>query len=366
MADNNTSPSNEQLVHIFNKQYESFAQDIGQCNILLVGKTGVGKSSLLNAVFTKKLAETGTGKPITQYIKQYIQPDCPITVYDSPGLELSGEVIQRLKKDVAALIADKRKLPIENHIHFVWFCINNQSSRLENAEEEWIKELAEQKVPVIIVLTQTLNAKHSELLDFIKGLNLPIHDVIPVLAEPLKITNDYTIQSHGLGHLVEVTASILPKVASKAFIAEQKVNVDLKISEAEKCIKFYAGGAGLAGSPLSNVFGGFLVAGVQMSMIIHLTYLCGLQFNRAFLLPIYTACAAVSIPVLIALSIPGLDLVEAPVGAAMTYFMGQAVLFGYKQYLNQKIGKDEIAKTIIDEYKQVWDRYKQKLPNTKK
>ena len=37
-------------------------------NVLIVGKTGVGKSTLINAVFGDKVAKTGSGKPVTQEI----------------------------------------------------------------------------------------------------------------------------------------------------------------------------------------------------------------------------------------------------------------------------------------------------------
>ncbi|MBD2437008.1 GTPase family protein [Nostoc sp. FACHB-110] len=357
MADNNTSYSNEQLRDTFNKEYESFAKEIGQCNILLLGKTGVGKSTLLNAVFTKQLAITGIGKPITQDIQQYSQPNCPITVYDSPGLELTGRVIKRLKEDVARLISDQRKLPIQNHIHFVWFCIHEQLGRFEDAEEEWIKDLIKQEVPVIIVLTQTLDPKNSKLLDFIKEQNLPVDDVIPVLAKPVQITDYIEIPAHGLAHLVKVTASVLPEVARKAFIKEQKVNIDLKISEAEKYLNVYVAGAAVAGSPISWYFGGLAVAGAQTAMIAHLTAMCGLEFKSSFLVPIYAACASVSIPTLIAVSIPGIDSwLGVPAAAIMTYLMGKALLVGYEKYLKAQItgnemSKSELAKIIIDSYK---------------
>ena len=55
-------------------------------NILIVGKTGYGKSTLINTIFDEKLAQSGTGKPITQEIKCYTstkQPD--LAIYDSRG-----------------------------------------------------------------------------------------------------------------------------------------------------------------------------------------------------------------------------------------------------------------------------------------
>jgi len=35
-------------------------------NVLIVGKTGVGKSTLINAVFGDKVAEAASGMPVTQ------------------------------------------------------------------------------------------------------------------------------------------------------------------------------------------------------------------------------------------------------------------------------------------------------------
>lgn len=35
-------------------------------NVLILGKTGVGKSSLLNYIFETDKAETGAGRPVTE------------------------------------------------------------------------------------------------------------------------------------------------------------------------------------------------------------------------------------------------------------------------------------------------------------
>jgi predicted GTPase len=368
MADNNTNYSNEQLHDTFNKAYKSFAKEIGQCNILLLGKTGVGKSTLVNAVFAEKLALTGTGKPITQDIKQHRKPGYHITLYDTPGLELTGQIIQRLKDEVARLIDDQRKLPIQNHIHIVWFCINEQSSRFEDAEEEWIKDIVKLEVPVIIVLTQTYNPKRSKLLDFIKEQNLLVNDVIPVLAEPVQITNDLTIPTHGLEHLVKVTALILPEVARKAFIREQKVNLDLKISEAEKYLNLYVGGAAAAGTPFSGLLGGFTLASAQVAMMAHLTYICGLPLKFSLLGAIFAAFASVSIPSFIAVSKPGVDLLKPRAAAVITLLMGRALLFGYEQYLTaqidgQEMSESELKKIIIENYKKGYKDNSEKLKN---
>jgi predicted GTPase len=37
----------------------------GNVNILIAGATGVGKSTLINAIFQGNMAETGQGRPVT-------------------------------------------------------------------------------------------------------------------------------------------------------------------------------------------------------------------------------------------------------------------------------------------------------------
>ena len=38
----------------------------GHVNILIAGRSGVGKSTLINAIFQGNLATTGQGRPVTQ------------------------------------------------------------------------------------------------------------------------------------------------------------------------------------------------------------------------------------------------------------------------------------------------------------
>lgn len=46
---------------IMNDAFNKF----GKANIIITGKTGVGKSTLINAIFSEKMAETGVGEPNT-------------------------------------------------------------------------------------------------------------------------------------------------------------------------------------------------------------------------------------------------------------------------------------------------------------
>ena len=58
-------------------------------NVLVIGRTGVGKSSLLNYLFGRELQETGTGRPVTKmglFPFEYEYDDkLSIHIYDTWG-----------------------------------------------------------------------------------------------------------------------------------------------------------------------------------------------------------------------------------------------------------------------------------------
>jgi len=56
-------------------------------NVLVVGRSGVGKSSLVNAVFASDLAKVGNGRPVTTSYTKYATEEVPVNIYDSTGWE---------------------------------------------------------------------------------------------------------------------------------------------------------------------------------------------------------------------------------------------------------------------------------------
>jgi 50S ribosome-binding GTPase len=76
---------------------------LGHANILISGQTGVGKSTLINAVFRVRLADEGVGKPVTQHVQRYDVPGVPVTIFDTPGIELGhakNDVIREYRKTI--------------------------------------------------------------------------------------------------------------------------------------------------------------------------------------------------------------------------------------------------------------------------
>jgi small GTP-binding protein len=209
---------------------DDFAQNLKSLNVLVIGKTGVGKSTLINAVFGEETAKIGAGLPVTQYFEKYsIEEDgaIPISLYDSAGCELGKE--QNFVEDVSKFLDSQLSKGEEEQIHIAWYVVSASSARFEPYEGVIINELYEQRIPAVVVLSQCDRAKREEIdgiAKVIKNLDFKkVYNIIEVSASPLE---QLASKPFGLDNLVQMTTELLPTVLGDAFIARQIVNVKAK------------------------------------------------------------------------------------------------------------------------------------------
>src|SRR5712671_567313 len=133
---------------LLKEKLEEALKKVGRVNVVIAGRSGVGKSTLINEVFQGRLATTGQGRPVTTEIREYTKESVPLTIFDTRGLELDryAETLQQLEELVVSRGRDADPM---NHAHVAWLCISEESRRVEEGESKVADMFSRHGVPVI-------------------------------------------------------------------------------------------------------------------------------------------------------------------------------------------------------------------------
>lgn len=326
---------------------EKEMKDLDTVNILVLGKSGVGKSTLINTIFREKIVDTGVGHPVTKHLQKISRKDVPITIYDSRGLELSESVQKEVEGEVFSLLKEKEHTKEE--IHLAYFCIQGTSSRIEETELELIEKISKE-IPLMIVLTQSIGEQVSEFKEYIENLETEAVAVHNILAQPYVISDEYTVEPFGLKELIQDSFRYLPSDLEKSFNNAQRIDIDAKVKSAKSWARRYIAssfGVGFVPIPFSDAS---LLVPMQVALLAHITAIFGVAIDRATLVSIIAAVGGTSSATILGRSvvsnafkfIPGIGTVVGGIISGTTAsVVTQALAFSYIQVL-KKLSEDEL------------------------
>ena len=343
-------------------------------NIMLAGKTGSGKSTLINSVFGEDFAVAGIGAPVTQSFELYEKPDIPLCIYDVKGFELDPSVQKNIRAEMKKLIRASLKTDDRNDdIHLMWYCVASTGSRLDQFEIDFIKELATQ-IDIVLVITKSYNADHTrELMSYIESKKdsgeLHVKAIVPVLAQDLLENGVVVKEKLGLKELTEVSYELLPDAQKRTFAASQKVSSDMKAKAALTAISFAGVAAAAAGAIPIPMADAVVLVPIQLAMLRGIANVYGVGFEEddfskfiAVLVPGVTTSVGKSAVRSLFKLVPGVGVavavVSGTVAAAVTVALGTA----FQKALQMGIDKLDFDGVLSEELAEILqDAFQSKL-----
>mmetsp|Transcript_1579 Transcript_1579/g.5565 ORF Transcript_1579/g.5565 Transcript_1579/m.5565 type:complete len:563 (-) Transcript_1579:70-1758(-) len=283
-----------ELMDHFKDAYQKVCTKVRRPNVLMVGFSGAGKSSIINTVFGGDLAKEGAGKPITQHFQRYCPADQNIVIYDSKGLE-AGMAWEELKASTEDFLESlnnssgeeespnvriKHASPSRsssslddvtnpNKLHLIWYVVNSAAARFQDFEERVCKELfpgtkiifllnkadistkeqrdtmrqliLDMQLSQCIGIFETTSQRYAGIRSIDTCPSCGAQDLIIHRRTKYALCEECDHKEHlqcttGLSDVIALTISTLPKIARESFIAAQKVSLRIKERRAKHVI----------------------------------------------------------------------------------------------------------------------------------
>ena len=338
-------------------------------NIIVIGNSGVGKSTLINACLEENVAPAEYGiKGTTDKLKIYTSSKIPFRLVDTVGFEPNSLKLPFVKSKGVRAVEDWVKENSEAgnadfKINVIWFCVDGTSGKLfqdtlnnfEAATRIW------KSIPIIIVVTKSYSEPDkiknlkmiNEALSNNKKLRERVKAVIPVVAEQFIISEESNAFApiSGIVELINKTNELIPDsraVADKDF--DDFILSKLR-SQANGTVSLATIGAGVvAAVPIPIPDAGILTA-IETFEINSISKIYGItedENSKMFIKQIITAgtVGAFAKTILTALKASplniGATILNVIVATTITATLGQVSIVAFEQIYKGEKSIDDI------------------------
>ena len=321
-------------------------------NIIVAGKTGVGKSSLINYIFGKEVAKVGDGQPVTQEIQEYDLENDNITLFDTKGIEAKD--YEKTLDNIKKYLELRQDSPDENDdIHIAWLCISERGDRVEEADRELLKILSEAGIPVIGVFTKRESKRESNFVNKVVEDNLlpEAKAIVRVrsITEEVEIEDNLVeLKPKGAEELLEETYKYMSEgrknAIKKAQTAVLKDRMEAMSKEADVLTNWYATGAAAIGATPLPFADSLALAALQTKMVVDINTIYRVDAGTHTFTDIAAALITITGVAQVGKLAAGLLKVIPVIGwtanAGVAAGITKGIGFGYSEYLKNNINKE--------------------------
>lgn len=370
----NSTPDMASVIKDFEAAYESALKDLGKFNLAIFGKTGAGKSTLINTMFSAEVAKTGNGRPVTLKTEYFEHPSGYFGVYDSQGIEV-GEEGDKILERLRDIIAEKRTKPIDEQIHVIWYCVRGHDKRLDDGQAEFIRRLADEGLPVLFVFTQAekrngrIHPAIKETAESVISRDLPLAPENRVFFTMAQGDDFSGLEAHGLEELLDATFRVAPEAVRKALNAAQKLDLERKAKAAREWVVGAAAAAGVAGATPIPFSDAAVLVPIQTGMLAKISVTFGLGVKKGTLATLVASAltaggltnAGKYLVTNLLKFVPGGNIIggtiRAGVASSLTYAVGEAWIAVCQQLFKlgpaavEALSTDAIQQMFLAEFK---------------
>ena len=341
-------------------------------NVLVIGNSGVGKSTLINAVLGENVAKTGWGTSgTTDKLEIYESQDIPFRVIDTIGFEPSlikeRRAINAVRKWSNACAKDGNS---NNQINVIWFCVDGASRKLF---EKTIKDLSKatsiwKSVPIVVVITKSYSEpERAENIEMVyhafakqSRYSKNLKKVIPVVATTYTINESAYAPPCGIEELIDITNNLMPEGqrAAECDLAAFKLNRKRALAQSVVGVSTVAGTVvGAVPIPIADAL---ILAPLEIAEVNAIASVFKInkdeEAKRLFnsIVEIGTVSAAARAAISALKAIPGINLaasvVNAIIAGSIVAALGEGSAYIFEQiYLGNKSTADiDWVKKILE------------------
>lgn len=330
---------------------------------MVIGNSGVGKSTLINAVLGEERALTGYGLGgTTKDLEIYESEELPFRVIDTIGFEptfLKERAAIRAVQSWSKNCAKEGKE--DNQINVIWFCVDGTSRKLFPKAIQSLARATElwKSVPVIVVITKSYSVpERAENIEMVQkafasqkkyGRNLK--KIIPVVAATYELNETAFAAPEGITELIDATDELMPEGVKAGSYDLAKYKLSRRRYLAQGVVGVSTTSAVVVGAVPIPVADAMILSPLELAEVSAIARIYGIKNDEkskqlfSSIVEVGTVSAAARALISALKSIPGLNIgasvLNAVIAGSIVAALGEGTIYIFDQiYLGKKTFQD--------------------------